>query len=560
MLNRAVQFSRAAAESPVAWRCATAPAAVTYAMFVRDLGMSAAISGKKEKHRPASAVFAIMASLRGDWRRADLRTREALASAYHHLKLRNAAAALRRLDGEPPRDTGHEELEDAVAAYLAPPEAIYELDEDFNHGLDCVKAEDWPQALSWLTKAFQGYRQAGGLHELHAADCLLNMSVAAIRLDKADKALAWASAAQQSYERWARLPHAAKAALNRIGILHCLGRDSHAAHLAKDCLAISLRTGIRTLAVDSLCVELALQSRLRPQRQLLEEIGRLERHFGDGCDPQRRSAYQCCRQLAQSALDKSVAKQSLRLILEQAIAHGVPDGFEPLKKLLQHCPEAVSALTDRSFLELPSRAWPVLREAAAGVSSWLKSGVIKIGEGEQTKLVGQAVERLSRAIGFWQAPQPAAAGRADACRPTELLSPKPRVLSLDAATRLLEVHPGWQAGCRDHPEELAALGALCLCAVVPMVEVGRDAAAKQLLRAGRNCRPDADEFMLDYVARRESKGSEKIIELCSGTAKVAVFPEREEGMPRISTSAVLNKSEGFPQCDKQGSAGKMIKP
>jgi len=481
----------------VAWRSAAARAAGVYAAIVRELAVSATRAGRQGKLRPPSAVLGFMVSLGGQWSRASPQHRETLLGAYERLGLKYAATALRRMEPGP----GSGAVPDAsptgaAAAYFAPAEHVYDLEETFDRGVELLEAGDWPQALASFSEACRGYRHSGGLYELRAADCLLNMSVAGIHLDRLEAALAWASAAQLSYERWGRLGQAAKAALNRIGILHRLGRSPAAARLAADCDAIALPCGIATLAADARCVRLALDAQIRPRAALVKSLQRLRRHYGERCDPPRRAAYGRCRRLAQSALDHAVARQTLGMILKRAVERGVPEGFEPLKSLFCRRPEAVAALTESSFLELPARAWPVLADAAAYVSMWVEGGSLTFPSPEQAEDASRRIDQLERALRFWQDPRLPGAGDYRRCRPTQLLQPQPRRLSLDAAMRLAELAEPWARHWLDPPEERIAIGTLCLLGVAPLVAAKRDEAAQTLRHAevqARACGGRLDE-------------------------------------------------------------------
>jgi len=300
----------------VAWRCALASPAARYARLVRELTVTAAAVSKKKRTPPHGVVLSIMGAAGGDWQQVQPKTRERLGQVYEKLGLKLAARELDRVHRAPAQtDTAPAEPgRPAIQEYLVPPESAYDADEAFEQGLRAIESEQWDEVLRAFRQACRLYRALPGLHELHAADCLLNMSTAAIQLNDPKRAMTWALKAQFTYERWARIPEAAKAMMNRLGILCRLEEYTMAFQFAGDITTFAAGAGVVTAAADARAIRLATEAAVKPRRGILEDLERIRKYYGEGGDPSRQRAFESCYALAKQKIDLALAKQDAAAI------------------------------------------------------------------------------------------------------------------------------------------------------------------------------------------------------------------------------------------------------
>ncbi len=500
----------------VAWRCTLTPAHVRYAEIVRELTVSAVAVSQNRSRHPAGAIFSIMASLGGEWRNASADTRDALIKAYERLGLKLAHATLRRgPKTSAPATASDNTRRDLLERYLAPFPEIYELDDAYDSGVSQLQAGEWRSAIRKLCRACRGFQRTGGLYELHAADCLLNLSMAAVRLENLDQALAWAGSAQLLYERWGRLPEVAKAMLNRIGLFYLRDAYRIAGRLAEDCETVALRARVPSAADDARVIRLAIEARVKPHPNLMPQIDRLHRRYGEACDPLRKAAYQRCRDSVRKQLDLAVARQTVTLILRHGVRKGIPPDFDPLQKVLQRQPEAALVLLETSFLELSAKSWPVLAKATQCASAWLRTGTVKFGpgasggatktefqiakpEGTQAesfpvegaeKWLAERMDQLGRALAIWSDDETPTDQQLRLLRPTHLRCRTPGQTSPDAARRLVALADRWGDAWLDDIQELTALGEILADAATDFQGHCQSPVALLLAEAAEQCCP-----------------------------------------------------------------------
>lgn len=519
MLSKEEQVSPQTSKAIVAWQCALVPRAHTYAAMIRKLGILAVASTKKGKLSPASSVFAFMVSLNGDWKRADPKTRKSLKRAYDGLNLKLASAAM-----PSPDDTFVSE-KDGVKNYVAPGDHVYGLDEDYDRGIEAAERGDWQHALILFERAYKGYWKEGGLYELHAADSLMNMSAAAVLLGNLEQGSENALSAQLLYERWAQLKETAKALLNRAGILYEQGRFDEARRLALECERFALKSSDAPLAADARCAGTVADSMIHPNPACMTEMERISKFYGKNCSVERSAAYERCQEIVRKEVDHAVARQSITLILRRAAEHGIPDNFEPLKKLVQRCPRAVFALTDSSFLELSSASWPVLLKAARHARIWTETGAVEFEDAREAKSLCDRLDLLERFLRVWMNGKAPSEMDLEEYRPSLLLESHPRKMSEDAASVLLSLQVRWIETWSDDPDELEALGALCILGGVTLALANRHENAMLLFQSAFDCRPDVIKFFAGYLREGSDSKMTTILKLMLNAVPSPLFPD-----------------------------------
>ena len=318
-------------------------------------------------------ILDLMLYCRGDWSCLSTDLRKTLAADYKRSRFYLAHVSLLRCPPEvnPPVLGIELELYNTLSLQQ------YAMHEQYDQGMALLRGQRWSEAAVRFSHAQRCFAAEGGLHEVHGAESLLGWALARIAEGDLETALQIATRAQLIFERWGIPSKVALAMVNRLWLLDELGRDPAALALAGSCLNILEALGADDVRAEIRCLQLVIQSRLRPNAEMLSEVHLMQDAL-PVADRERQAMYQLAATEVRAHVAARGARRAMNALLNQASSSLVET--DAGVSLLRRHPPALMALTRLDIKRMSDRKRRLLAAFGDRVSEELESGAIGLAE------------------------------------------------------------------------------------------------------------------------------------------------------------------------------------